>query len=67
MQENQTLLHANNKGADQPALPCYSISRKYDTIDSFMRCFNILTSPCSEVGWFESYFARNHRDRFSHV
>ena len=50
-QENLILLHANNKGADEPAQSdqrlCYSLSIKYDRLNCFMQSFNILASLCS--------------------
>ena len=50
-----TLLHANNKGADQPVCRCslitslyYSLSGKYRSKTCSMQIFNIFASLCRD-------------------
>ena len=66
-----TLLHANNKGADQ--LP-YSLSYQRLSFHSMERVipelaicknFNMLASLCSLSSWFESHLVVKPEDRFS--
>ena len=68
LQENLTLLNANNKGVDQPAHPCSLISGfVIRLLESFMQNSNILTGLFSSADWFEFYLIVNPEDRFSRV
>ena len=48
-------MHANNNSTDQPEhpsnliSPCYSFSRKYNSISGYMQDFSILASLCSRA------------------
>ena len=57
------LLHASNKGLDQPAHSrslnsafCYSPSWKYISITCFMLNFGVLASLCGGEGWYVQEF-----------